>query len=98
MKGTNLFLSTILQELLGLLDVAGVVDVEHLRERIGPQAQSVADEGPLEVAHAALASLHAGIQRREGAVGQPIDASADEVRMVASVEEGRNKSLTPTLS
>lgn len=52
-------------KLSSLLNVRGMVNVKHLGEGKGQQTAAVADECPLEVAHALLTTLYAAVQRSE---------------------------------
>ena len=70
-----------------------MINVEHLRERIGTQLQPITDQGPLEVAHAAFATLHAPLQRLDGTWRQTVDTAADETRMVARIKEARDSRI-----
>ena len=54
-----------------------MVDVEHFREGKGLQLAPVTDKSPLEVAHTALAEIHAAVERVDGVGCQAIDAAAD---------------------
>ncbi len=77
-------------KLSSLLNVRGMVNVKHLGEGKGQQTAAVADECPLEVAHALLATLYAAVQRSEGILLQSVDAGGDKLSLFreGKVERG----------
>lgn len=70
-----------------LHDVAGMVDIEHLRERPGFKPASVGDKRPLEISHAALATADTSLQCPDGHGSKSVDTTGDIAASLRAVEK-----------